>query len=168
MTGDRPTPELFFGGVIVPAELCAELAGALEVVAALQRGTAAPVACAQPRLTRGAAQVLQAAREAAVAHRRRETQRQAATAASAAPNAPLLPPAQTDAASGSTVTTAVAAGITGLSVERMRQLAKDGRIRGHQGDRLVWHLDLDSVRAYGTRSSRHGSTEDTDARREAR
>ncbi|WP_327069259.1 helix-turn-helix domain-containing protein [Kitasatospora sp. NBC_01302] len=157
---DRPAPTVFHSGIIVPAELCAELAGALDLLAAYLRGTPPPASCRAPRLSRAAQGVLQAARDAAVLHRRRETAR----AALATPTPPVLPPAQPPAASTQMVTTAVAAEAVGVSPEWIRRAAAEGRIRAEQAPRNTWLVDLDDVRAWRagrTRRSHGGHPERT-------
>lgn len=171
MTG-RPEPVILpnGAGLWVPAELTAELAGALATLEAYQRGTPPPTACTQPRLTRGAAEVLQAAREAAVQHRRRENLRRA-TLTSAGPTVTVLPPAQPGAPSDlEMVTTRRAADIAGVSQEWVRRLATEGRIRGQRTDRNVWLVNLDDVRAWRNGRTRRTGThgyENPDPEREA-
>lgn len=162
---ERPAPVLLpDGGMVVPAPLCAELAGALELLAGFLRGTPPPASCRAPRLSQGVLVVMRASGDAAVAYRRRQTR----MAASAAPTVTVLPPAQPVASSEQMVTTAVAAEVVGVSPEWVRRLAADGVIRAARAPRNTWTVHLEDLRAYRAghprRSSTDGSNADSDQR----
>lgn len=145
-----PLPD---GGLYVPGPLTAELAGALELLDAFVRGTPPPSACRAPKLTRVAASVLLASRDASIAYRRRETQR-----TSAAPTVTFLPAAQLQPLSDQEmVTTAKAAEIVGVSPEWIRRLASTGRIRACRAPRNTWLVDLGDVRTRHDKRTRSGN-----------
>lgn len=161
---ERPAPVLLHDGLVVPGELCAELAAALETYAAFLRGTPPPVSCAQPQLSRAALAVLMTARQAAVDHRRRQAQR-ANAVAYAPPVAVLTPPIAAAPSSPEEYTTDQAAVFLGVSSARVRQLALSGELPGRKIDRNVWRFNPEDVRAWRDRPRRR--TTDADHHRES-
>lgn len=160
----RLAPIVLHDGIVIPGELCAEVSAALELLEAFVCGTPPPAACRSPRLSRVAIATLVAAREAAVQHRRRETQR-AHAAASVAPVA-VLAPAQTPALSSQEeLTTEQVAVILGVTTSRVRQLAAAGRVPGRKTARDVWLFDPEAVRAYQGLPRRNTSHADPDPER---
>lgn len=159
---DRPDPAVFWDGVVVPGALCAELAAALQLLAAFVRGTPPPAACRAPRMSRAAAVVLAAAEDAAVQFQRQQSRR--VSAAESVTPVPVLTSPQLLSPSdpGEEITTARAALIAGVTETRIRQLAGIGTIRGRKAERNVWMVRLDDVRAYAaqrrTRSGTDGGT----------
>jgi len=75
------------------------------------------------------------------------------------PAAPVLARAQTPPSSGvEEITTTEAAALTGLSAERMRQMAAAGKIRARTGPHRAWLLDRAEVIALrDRRSGQHGT-----------
>jgi len=121
----RPAPMVLPGGhgLVVPAELAAELAAALDsLIGMLARPV--PVGCRQPRVTAVILAVRAAARRAATEH---EAARHRA-AAWGHPTPVVVVPAQTPASWSQEITTSDAAGLSGLSQERWRQIAASGAV----------------------------------------
>lgn len=161
---ERPAPVVIHDGMVVPGALCAELSAALDLLEAFINGTPPPAACRAPRMSRVALAVRVAAQAAGVDHQRQRTR--LAIAAANVPPVTVLAPATAEPMSTQQemVTTEQAATITGLTEQRIRQLASAGTIRGIKAGRNVWLLDPESVRAYRRRRS-HGAG--TDVEREA-
>ncbi|MFC9631410.1 helix-turn-helix domain-containing protein [Streptomyces mirabilis] len=142
--------------------MTAELAAALDLLAAFVGGTPPPAACRSPRLSRAVVAVRAAARDAAVEYQRQQS-RQSFVAASASPVAVLAAPqALSPLGQGEEITTGQAATIAGVTETRIRQLAAAGTIQGRKTPRNVWMVHLDDVRAYAaqrrTRSGTDGGT----------
>lgn len=157
----RPLPTVIHDGLVVPGDRCGELAAALDLLEAFVNGTAPPASVRAPRMSRTAEMIRTAARDAAVEHRQQLNRQAAANAQTPS----FLSPAQTAPLSAEEmVTTEQAATVTGLTEQRIRQLAADGTIRGTKSDRNVWHLDRASVEAYRTRGASNAAT---DTRRQA-
>lgn len=146
---ERPTPTLIHDGLVVPGDSAAEVAGALDLLDALLRGALSPRSARQQQLTRAQQAVRSAAREAAARHQQARRSWAAPTVAAAA----VLGPAQLAGSSEHLVSTGAAAAATGFSGEWVRRLAVSGIVRGRQGPRRTWEVDLDDVLAYKARTT---------------
>ena len=158
---DRPQPQLTrWGELVVPPEDLAEVSAWLTELCEYRSGRARPAAVKQTRVTaklstytelaeRGARDVA-AGRAAALA-----APRPAAPPVVALAQAP--PPSAVDE-----ITTSQAADITGLSAERMRQLAASGRVGARRTAHRARLLDRADVIALTGRSidGATGSSED--------
>lgn len=144
----RPVPTVFHDGIVVPAALCAELAGALDLLEAFLRGVAPPMASRSQRLPPAVSAVRVRAWESGLEYRRRPR----AFAAVSPVQPAVLAPAQTITPSVTEITTEQAATLLRLTEARVRQLAAAGTIAGRKGERNTWLLDRGSVRAYRARS----------------
>lgn len=151
--GGRPEPVVLPGAdLVVPGAAAAELAGALELLAAFVRGTPPPAA----RLSKTVLGIKVAAGDAAVLYRRQATQRAITSAAPTVRAVAVLPPAQPEGSSTQMVTTATAAAAVGVSPEWVRRLAVDGKVRAELGPRRTWQVDLDDLRAWSATRKRKG------------
>lgn len=140
---ERPAPTVFHAGVIVPAELTAELAAALEEYLLLL-----PASRRSGRLSRPVAALLKASRESA-AQWQLQQHRARALAAPTPERLVVLGAAQHARESDvEEITTTVAADLAGYSAEWWRRLAVRGTIRARQVDRRTWLLQRGDVIAY--------------------
>lgn len=157
---ERPAPTVFHAGVIVPAELCAELASALEEYVGML-----PPARRAGRLSRPVAGVLRASREAAAVWQLQQHRERAAWAAPTVPAVAVLGCAQLNGESvAEELTTAQAADIAGYSPEWWRRLAVRGTVRARQVERRTWLLSKADVVGYAThaRQEKHHDGGDDD------
>ena len=154
---ERPAPTVFHAGVIVPAELTAELAAALEEYLGML-----PPARRGGRLSRPVAAVLKASRESAALWQLQ--QHQARALAAPTPVTPVvLGAAQLPRESVvEEITTTQAADLTGFSSEWWRRLAVRGAVRARQASRNTWLLSRQDVIAYAThaRQETHDGSDD--------
>lgn len=154
---ERPAPVVFHAGILVPSELTAELAQALEEYALLLRGTPLPAGRRGACLSRPAVAVLLASREAAAQHQAREHALQAWAAPTPVTDG-VLGTAQPSAESDTQeITTSRAAELYGYSPEWWRRLAVRSSIRGRQVERGTWLLHRSDVVHYATRRPQESS-----------
>lgn len=162
---ERPAPTVFHAGVVVPAELTAELASALEEYLGLL-----PAARRGGRLSRPVAAVLKASRESAAMWQLQQHRARAALADQTAVTPVVLGSAQLPRVSVvEELTTAQAADIAGFTPEWWRRLAVRGTVRARQVDRRTWLLSKADVVGYATRArqeTEHGGDDDHGTRSE--
>jgi hypothetical protein len=108
-----------------------------------------------PRIKDDARVVLAAAEDAVVRHHQALNLTSAAAKACAAEPAPVLAPAQPlPSSDASMITVAQAAGLLGVTEQRVRRLAGEQQISGRKVARDTWELDRASVIAYGEQRRR--------------
>lgn len=147
----RPAPVLLPGGdLVVPAELTAELAGALSLLAGYLGGAVPPASASLRRLTGAVAELGDAAREAAIEYRRQVARRALPGETPIVVSPGQLPPVSAE----QMIATDTAADIARVSRQRIRDLVRQGRIRGRRTARNAWVVDLGDVRAYAAERMR--------------
>jgi hypothetical protein len=152
---------VFHAGVIVPAELTAELAAALEEYLALL-----PAGRRGGRLSRPVLAVLKASRESAAQHQARQHAVRALAAPTATAPAVLGAGQLASVSESEEITTTKAADLAGYSPEWWRRLAVRGTIRGRQVERKTWLLYRTDVVAYARpmESSTHDDSDQAGTR----
>jgi hypothetical protein len=154
----RPAPTLFHDGIVVPAALCQDLGGALDLLEAFLRGTPPPLSAKAGRMPPAVHAVRVVAWRAAIDHRERQS---LVFAGESASRPVVLAPAIAATPSAVEITTAQAATLLGRTEARVRQLATAGQLAGRKDTRNVWLLDRGSVLAYASRgSTRHDHSRD--------
>jgi len=139
--GDRAEPVALGGyaGMWVPGAVCAHLAAALTLVLANQRDRAKPADLIAVR---------DAAQQAAVGYHREWHRIVLACATATTQLASVDPQPQAAKQSPTEITTTTAADLTGLSRQRWRQLAGQGRIPARRDSGGRWLLDKAAVLRY--------------------
>jgi len=135
------TPVVLPGGlgVLVPGPMCAHIASALTLILANQRDQSKPADLVAVR---------DAAQQAAVGYHREWHRVVLACATATTQLASFDAQAQTAGPSPAEITTTTASDLTGLSPQRWRQLAGQGRVPARRDSGGRWLLDKAAVLGY--------------------